>query len=267
MPIEVLQFYHPLPRFGVKLSDQWNEFRDNFDSLAPLVRAAYVDIATSSGSHDLSGFAQGELNFRNRYRIFYDKAAEEWKLQYNQGTEATEDFIDYVRVRNVDGRFIVEAPGGLESANGFYNFDYLTVSSTRSGGFSKAGVDTITVNSDDGLYWTVDSQSNPILNLSPSFFYLKVRESESGTRDRFIFDQGAAGLVYDSAFFYVSSVSDEEEVLITLNANEGALVTSPNPSLDNILIHDGTSYREARFDPDVFYLSTGGDGKLIISLR
>ena len=70
MGIETLTFYHPLPRFGVRLSDQWPEFREDFDALAPLVRASYMDIGELSGSHDLSGFAHGELNFRNRYRIF-----------------------------------------------------------------------------------------------------------------------------------------------------------------------------------------------------
>lgn len=292
MPIEVLTFYHPLPRFGEKLSDQWNEFRDDFDALAPIVRASYMDIATNTGSHDLAGFAQGELNFRNRYRVFYDKAAEEWKIQFNKGTEAVENFVDYVRIRNEDGRFIVEGEGGLESAHGFYNVDFLSVDTVPDGGYNQSNVTTLKINSFDGFYWSTDTAGGVILNLNQNFgisktqefalasewtfthnigatpimthtyngigieitpnktdisdpnityfyfdpqqageaivasgglgavtvntitnpFYVVVRESDG---DKFVLDQGEAGIVFDSAFFYVQPVSNPNEVLVS----------------------------------------------------
>jgi hypothetical protein len=195
MPIDTQEFYHPLPQFGVFLSDQWNEFRTDFDALAPIVRAAFVDIAAQSGSHDLAGLAMGELDFRNRYRVFYDKAAEEWKIQYNSGTEATPVWIDYVRIRNVDGRFIVEAPGGLESANGFYNTDFLTVDTHPEGGFRKSNVDTLKVNSLDGFYWSVDSLSNPILNLTQQFGVSKSEDFESSAEWTFTHNIGQTPLM------------------------------------------------------------------------
>lgn len=58
-------------------------------------------------------------------------------------------------------------------------------------------------------------------------FYLVARGS---TRDKFVFDQGEAGLVFDSTFFYLENVSNSEEVLITLtpSGSSGEVNTSSN---------------------------------------
>lgn len=213
MGIEILSFYHPLPRFGEKLSNQWNEFRDNFSALAPLIRSAFMDIAAATGSHDLAGMAFGELAFRNRYRVFYDKAATEWKIQFNEATNDAPSWIDFVRIRNSDGRFIVSSNGGLESLSGFYNVDFLQVGTAGvSNGYFRSNVTRFDVNALDGFYWSNDPQ-------------------------------------------------DEHAIL---NFESGL---SPNPQLADMLIFDSTGYREARLDPNVFYTSTGGDGRIIISTR
>lgn len=214
MTVDTVTFYPSLPLFGIRLTEQWGRFRTNFDSLAPLGRSIFADIAEIAGNSELAGLSQGELGFRNRYRVFYDKAAEEWKIQYNNATEAEPNFVDYVRIRNSDGRFIVEGTGGLQSASGFYNFDYLTVKEDPAGGFSKSGADTLKFNKNDGFYLTFDSESNPLVN-----------------------------------FETVPS-----------------RITNPSAALNDVLVFDGSTYREARFDRNDFYLSTGGDGKLIISL-
>ena len=118
-------FYHPWPNLGVKLSRQWEKLRDNTEKEAPLIRAAYVDAQPSSandpGNHDLSGWAIGERDFRNRFRIWYDKTNDRFSIQYNSGTEAVEVWDDYLSIRQVDGRVTVHGYGGLDSAaGGFY---------------------------------------------------------------------------------------------------------------------------------------------------
>lgn len=47
----------------------------------------------------------------------------------------------------------------------------------------------------------------------------------------------------------------------------GELASASNPANGDLLIYDNGSYREIRLDPDQFYTSTGGDGRMIISLR
>lgn len=118
-------FYFPWPNLGVKLSRQWEKLRDNTEKEAPLIRAAYVDAQPSSandpGNHDLSGWAIGERDFRNRFRIWYDKTNDRFSIQYNSGTEAVEVWDDYLSIRQVDGRVTVHGYGGLDSAaGGFY---------------------------------------------------------------------------------------------------------------------------------------------------
>ena len=216
MAIEVNPFYAGLPHANRQLNLQWPMFRDDFDALAPLVRAAYIDNAELSGDDDLAGLAFGELNFRNRHRVFYDKSANELKWQWNSGSEGAPSWTDILRVRDSDGRVIVDSTGGLQSTAGFYMFDYLTISAHGvPGGYSRNTVSKISANYIDGFYWTDDSHGRPVLNLG--------------------------GVVRPSYTVY--------------------------PELNDILIFDGSDYKEARLDPSAFYISTGGDGKLIISTR
>ena len=118
-------FYNEWPSLGVKLSRQWQAIRENTQKTAPLVRAAYVDpqpvSANAPGEHDLSGWAVGERDFRNKFRVWYDKVSDRLSIQYNSGTEAVEVWNDYLSVRDVDGRVTIHGYGGLDaSVGGFY---------------------------------------------------------------------------------------------------------------------------------------------------
>jgi len=118
-------FYFPWPNLGIKLSRQWTNIRQNTEKEAPLVRAAYVDPQPSSsnapGEHDLSGWAIGERDFRNKFRIWYDKNNDRFSIQYNSGTEDVEIWNDYLSIRQVDGRVTVHGYGGLDTTvGGFY---------------------------------------------------------------------------------------------------------------------------------------------------
>lgn len=117
-------FYFPWPNMGIKLSRQWQAMRENTEKMAPLVRAAYVDpqpvTAHDPGNHDLAGWAIGERDFRNRFRIWYDQVNDRFSIQYNSGTEAAEVWDDYLTIRQVDGRVTIPGYGGLQSIGGFY---------------------------------------------------------------------------------------------------------------------------------------------------
>ena len=118
-------FYYPWPNLGIKLSRQWENLRDNTEKEAPLIRAAYVDAqpvsANAPGEHDLAGWAIGERDFRNKFRIWYDKVADRFSIQYNSGTEPVEIWNDYLSIRDIDGRVTVHGYGGLDAtAGGFY---------------------------------------------------------------------------------------------------------------------------------------------------
>jgi len=118
----LLQFYHPIPRFGEKFANQVPDMRDNSNSLATLVRAAFADTDGGTNSQDinLSGWALGEKGFRNKVRTFYDKAADEFKIQFNTGTQSAPVWNTCVRIREDDCRFIVVGKGGLQLDGGFY---------------------------------------------------------------------------------------------------------------------------------------------------
>ena len=133
MSIDTLTFYHPLPVFGVALSHQWDDFRHDFRQLSTLIRAAYADISTTPGDHDLSGWALVELDFHNRFRIFYDKVNRQFKVQVNTGTVAIPIWTDALQIRRSDGRVIAAGTGGFQSLQGFYQLDPPSVTFKRSG--------------------------------------------------------------------------------------------------------------------------------------
>lgn len=120
-----LRFYYPWPAYGIKMSRQWPNVRENFDNLAPLVRAAYVDLQPASahnpGENDLAGWAIGERDFRNKFRIFYSKTEDMFKIQYNNGTEDTPAWNDAIQIRESDLRVTVTGSGGIAApTGGFY---------------------------------------------------------------------------------------------------------------------------------------------------
>lgn len=123
---DTLRFYYPWPAYGVKMSRQWPNVRENFQALAPLVRAAYVDLQPASahdaGENDLSGLAIGERDFRNRFRTWYDSTNNMFKIQRNTGTEAVPVWSDAIQIRESDLRVIIAGSGGIQSSvGGFYS--------------------------------------------------------------------------------------------------------------------------------------------------
>ena len=166
MPIESLTFYSPWPNFGVALGRQWTQIREDTKQLAVLARAAFVDIdPTGGGDHDLSGWALGELGFLNRFRSFYDKVNDQFKIQVNTGTEAVPIWVDCLRIRQSDGRVIAAGTGGFQSLQGFYQLAQPLITFAESAGPIFVNKNRLDFLSDD-FYLTGTSLGRPQLALN-----------------------------------------------------------------------------------------------------
>lgn len=167
-----LQFYNPIPRFGEHFSRQVPDMRDNSNSLSTLVRAAFADTDGDTNSQDLnlSGWALGEKGFRNKFRHFYDKAADEYKLQFNTGTESSPVWTTCVRIREDDCRFIIQGTGGLELHGGFYGGSNLNTTINVSDTLDDDARNTASLifNSSDGFYTSGGDSGETIVNLEAS---------------------------------------------------------------------------------------------------
>lgn len=132
-----LVFYAPWPVFGKQFNKQLVPVRENFQSLSPLVRAATVDQESSRVDDDLAGWSLGEAGFRNRFRTYYDKTNNEFKVQVNRGTESVPIWDDCLRIRESD--CMVTATNGLAATGGFYGLT-LPLNLARSQAFSSQNV-------------------------------------------------------------------------------------------------------------------------------
>ena len=169
MPLDNLIFYHPIPVIGKKFSAQLTSMRENSDTLSVLVRAAVADIHTNlsdDSDNDLAGWELGELDFHNRFRLFYDKDDDEFKIQFNTGTEAAPVWVDQFRIRQGDGKVI--APFGFEPQSSvFYGVDF-----TETGpdpGRTTFRSDTLRFD-ETFFYITTSSDGKPIASIILSSF-------------------------------------------------------------------------------------------------
>lgn len=221
MSVRVFDFYNPWPKFGVPLSRQWEESRTNSDAVAPLVRGAYIDENVNNRTeHDLSGLAIGELDFRNRYRTFYDKSNNEFLIQYNTGTEAIPVWTTRFTIRDTDGRVTVNSPGGFTSVGGFYNLGGLDVAVTVAGGEAFSNVGTLLFSSSSGFYLTPDSSGRPIVNIDAAAISGTVTDGAN---------LGAGGQVFKNkvaSTLNFRSIVGGSNVTVTENANDLTIAAS-----------------------------------------
>ena len=259
MSIAVQTFYTPLPRFGVRLDRQWNLFREDFDHIAPLVRAAYADINSSNDSeNDLAGLAVGELDFRNRYRIFYDKDSNAFLLQFNTGTEDTPIWTTRYTVRDSDGRLIVNSPGGLQSVSGFYNLGGIDLFVTQSGGFSFEDAGVIGFDSGSGFYFTLDSSGRPVLSLVAEAAAGTVTDgSNVGSQAEVFKDKSGTTLRF-------RTLAGSGLLTATQNANTIDFATSAENNTGSNL-GSGTGVFESKVASDLRFKSLVGTGGAAIS--
>ena len=235
-------FYYPWPNLGVKLSRQWDKLRDNTEKEAPLVRAAYVDAQPSSanapGEHDLSGWAIGERDFRNKFRIYYDKSADRFSIQYNSGTEDVEIWNDYLSIRQVDGRVTVHGYGGLDTTvGGFYT--PLSRNLAVSGTFTPESTEWV---------WEHSLNTKPIL------------WNTFNLEDKSIIPQSVDVSNPNIAYFYFSQAYAGRAIAVAEVARG-----------DGIRVTDGTNnYTQSTilsFNHGQFYISHGLEGYPTINLQ
>lgn len=235
-------FYFPWPNLGIKLSRQWANLRSNTEKEAPLIRAAYVDPQPSSandpGNHDLAGWAIGERDFRNRFRVWYDKTNDRFSIQYNSGTEAVEVWDDYLSIRQVDGRVTVHGYGGLDSsAGGFYA--PVPRNMAVSGNFFPAATE-----------WVFEHN----LGTSPILW------NAFNLDDKSVVPQSVDVSNPNIAYFYFAT-AQSGRAIATAEAARG----------EGIRITDGTNVFESAnrlsFNANDFYLSNEGHGMPVVNLQ
>ena len=212
-----LTFYHPIPRIGEKFFRQLGDMRENSNSLGTIVRAALADTDSPSTpeNHSLSGLAFGEKGFHNKFRQIYDKTVDEYKLQFNSGTQAVPVWTTCVRIREEDCRFIIQGTGGLELHGGFYPDSLISAINVRDSDDSVAGARktiNLTFNS-DGFYTSGTSRdAETMVNLR--YPRLLVKESETGgyakRTDEIAFDSDSG--------FYVGSAGNGAPIVSLADA-------------------------------------------------
>lgn len=221
MSIRILNFYATLPTFGVPLSQQWEKFRTNADVSAVLARSAYIDEHPSNRTeHDLAGISIGELDFRHRYRTFYDKTANEFIIQWNAGTEAAPVWTTRFTIRDSDGRVTVNSPGGFTSVGGFYNLGGLDVAVTAAGGEAFSNVGTLLFSSQSGFYLTPDSSGRPIVNIDAAAISGTITDAANVGTGGGVFRNKVASTLN------LRSIVGGSNVTVTENANDLTIAAS-----------------------------------------
>ncbi len=154
---------------GQPLNLQWGEIRSNTAETKAIVRNSVQELETGvdelNALRALLGQEYGDLDFRNKYRFFYESTTEEMCCQKNDGTVDTPIWVDAWCVRFNDGQFQVVSKGGIQSNAGFYGPDLQTIEEVGESGSgannSVRNPSKLFFNSDDGFdVETVSSGEN-----------------------------------------------------------------------------------------------------------
>ncbi len=149
MPTREGTFYPIWPVLdGKALNLQWGQIRSNQAELKAIARNSVQELGSGdelNALRSLLGQAYGDLTFRNKFRLFYNKATKEICCQKNDGTVATPVWTDAWCVRHHDGQFQVVSTGGISSTAGFYSDDD-SLKSMKEIGETGTAADTTVLN-------------------------------------------------------------------------------------------------------------------------
>tara|TARA_R110000751_G_scaffold4610_4_gene22355 strand:+ start:1417 stop:2964 length:1548 start_codon:yes stop_codon:yes gene_type:complete len=107
---------------GKPLSHQWGQIRQNQAEAKAVVRNSIQELGPGdslNAARAYIGQEFGDLDFRNKYRFFFNSANSELRAQINDGTPGEPIWRDAWHIRRADGRFVVDAEGGIQ-ASSFY---------------------------------------------------------------------------------------------------------------------------------------------------
>jgi len=152
------EFYHPWPKFGKKLHEQWGEIRENQISLNPIVKAIGLDpsFTGSRATGSVQAWESGETGFHNKVRTYWNKTNNQYLIQFNTGTEDCPTWDTKVTITE-GGQLIAD----------FYASAALTeVAEALPDGLSFSGVNRLFFSKDDGFYLKEDANGHPIVALS-----------------------------------------------------------------------------------------------------
>jgi hypothetical protein len=275
------------------MSRQWIKFRENFDSLTPLVHAATADLGTTHPEDDLAGWAIGESGFRNRFRTFYDKVNNEFKIQVNRGTESVAIWEDCLRVRESD--CMITATNGFAAEGGFYGLDMPeNLARTRSfvGGewIFPHNLNTFPIFAQAYAHTGTKLTPTRVDVSDPNVAYFYFSREETGTA---IVTADAANAEIFAPFYLTLTQTDNPSVIIktqekmTIRFKSGdfylaqiegdiaeiRLDRANITAIGNITVGESESggfsktASSLKFDSSDFYLSTGGGGTPLVSAK
>ncbi|GAG35388.1 unnamed protein product, partial [marine sediment metagenome] len=120
-------WYSPWPKKGVSYAKQLLNTRTNTEEARALVRRSLLDI-DDTGENDyfavdkaLRGLEYGRLEFKNKFRTYYDDDGtyQHLTIQRNTGTEKSPTWVEVLKVDESVGTVTV-GDGGIISTGGFY---------------------------------------------------------------------------------------------------------------------------------------------------
>jgi len=199
-----LRFYSPWPKFGKRLNFQWGELRQDIAILKAVARAQVQDVETGddvvNANRILAGLEFGEqttnsTQFKNQFRLFYDKDEDKFCIQRNTGTEAAPVWVDYLCIDQTTGMVTVNGLDagslGIGSDGGFYGLpDQRLKRIGEAGGadgtmtvFAPPDTEAIWFNSNDFYLTSIKGgqfAGTPIVNAKNSFGVSRVFSASGG---------------------------------------------------------------------------------------
>lgn len=245
------EFYSPWPLLGKRLNFQWGNLRQDTAVSKAIIRAQVQDVETGddfiNADRILSGLEFGELttnttSFKNRFRLFYDKVLDQFCIQYNNNTESSPNWIDYLCIDQNTG--VVTVTGldvgelGIDVSGGFYGIkaythmqgsesvewivqhnlatDDLIVQTFNTRDRVIQFNEADTSNPNIAYFYFITPQAGKAVLLGDGFVSRTMRVSESDGTPTF----STSNIIFDSEFFYLTPDSTGDPVVSLRSGGE-----------------------------------------------
>jgi hypothetical protein len=298
-------FYEVWPVLGKQINFQWGNVRQNTSEDKATVRASVLEVQDNrdilNARKAVSGREIGELDFQKRWRTFYDKDEDRWKLQRNSGTQAAPTWVDVLEFVDDTGvgyhtgssfhfSGTVFAEDGFSSAGGFYGITHpqelQEVNEFPGKGSPVNDVTHLYFNDEHFYVTTVDGsaqEGQPIVNLLNKDFGRAKEFAGTGVEWAIAhnFNTGPVmATVYDENYRIVTpdvaDVSDDNTAyfyftesftgsVLIASGGTGAVEIRPR-----LTVTDGqnsySSIDTLNFNDEQFYLTSDADGAPVVNI-